>query len=195
LFDQAAAEFDVRLGQLAYRAHRLVTTALIERIGQLPSAAVLDAGCGTGLCGPLLRPHCQHLAGVDLSANMVERARARNCYDELSVAELMAFMRSRPAAFDAVIAADTLVYFGALDDAFAAARTTLRPNGWLVFTVEANDEADHRLEFHGRFAHHERYVRAALTAAGFEIDSLTSETLRQEREQDVKGFLAVARRR
>ena len=200
LFDQAAAEFDVRLEQLAYRAHRLVTAALIERVGQAPSmqppsAIVLDAGCGTGLCGPLLRPHCQHLAGVDLSANMVERARVRNCYDELSVAELTAFMRSRPNAFDAVIAADTFVYFGELDDVFAAARETLRPNGRLVFTVEANDDADHRLEFHGRYAHHERYVRAALAAAGFEIDALTHETLRQEREQDVRGFLAVARRR
>jgi predicted TPR repeat methyltransferase len=195
LFDQAAAEFDVRLEQLRYRAHRLVTAALIERFGQTSAAAVLDAGCGTGLCGPVLRPHSQRLVGVDLSGHMIERARARNCYDELSVAELTAFMRSRPHAFDAVIAADTLVYFGTLEDAFAAACETLRPNGWLVFTVEANDEVDHRLEFHGRYAHHERYVRAALPAAGFEIETLTRETLRQEREQDVRGLLVVARRR
>jgi predicted TPR repeat methyltransferase len=204
LFDLAAAEFDVRLEQLGYRAHRLVTAALVERIGPTrapapasgaPASAVLDAGCGTGLCGPLLRPYCGHLAGVDLSANMVERARARNCYDELSVAELTAFMRSRPNAFDAVIAADTLVYFGALADAFAAARETLRPSGWFIFTVEANEDADHRLEFHGRYAHRESYVRATLEATGFDIEALTHETLRQEREQDVRGFLAVARRR
>jgi predicted TPR repeat methyltransferase len=143
----------------------------------------------------LLRPHSQRLVGVDLSGHMIERARARNCYDELSVAELTAFMRSRPHAFDAVIAADTLVYFGTLEDAFAATCETLRPNGWLVFTVEANDEVDHRLEFHGRYAHHERYVRAALTAAGFEIETLTRETLRQEREQDVRGLLVVTQRR
>ena len=37
---------------------------------------VLDAGCGTGLCGPLLRPYAKRLVGVDLSSGMLERARA-----------------------------------------------------------------------------------------------------------------------
>lgn len=32
---------------------------------------MFDAGCGTGLCGPLLRNVSAHLAGVDLSENMV----------------------------------------------------------------------------------------------------------------------------
>ena len=36
---------------------------------------VLDLGCGTGLCGPLLRPYARALAGVDLSPQMLERMR------------------------------------------------------------------------------------------------------------------------
>ena len=36
---------------------------------------VLDIGCGTGLCGPLLRPIAVSLCGVDLSAGMIEKAR------------------------------------------------------------------------------------------------------------------------
>lgn len=48
----------------------------------------IDLGCGTGLMGPLLRPHVGHLAGVDLSAGMVDKARQRGCYDELAVGEL-----------------------------------------------------------------------------------------------------------
>src|SRR6185436_5420949 len=61
LFDEAAAGFDANLAQLAYRAHQSVVAAVVERIGSTPLTSVLDAGCGTGLCGPLLRPHCQHL--------------------------------------------------------------------------------------------------------------------------------------
>jgi predicted TPR repeat methyltransferase len=50
----------------------------------------LDAGCGTGLCGPLLRPYASELTGVDLSAGMLDRARPRQVYDHLEKGELSA---------------------------------------------------------------------------------------------------------
>ena len=68
---------------------------------------------------------------------MIEQARRRGGYDELVVAELCAFMRERPEAFDAIVSADTLVYFGALEEVCQAAHHALRPGGLFVFTVEA----------------------------------------------------------
>jgi predicted TPR repeat methyltransferase len=159
--------------------------------------AVLDAGCGTGLCGPLLRPHCARLVGVDLSVQMVERARGRQCYDELVVEELSAFMRPRPRLFDAIVGADTLVYFGALEEPLAAAHGALRDNGVLVFTVESLPEAasqDYRLEAHGRYAHSERYLRTALATAGFSVTSFEGATLREESGEPVSGAVVTARR-
>lgn len=196
LFDSFATGFDDSLGQLEYRAPQIIAHALTSRA---PDAAldVLDAGCGTGLCGPLIRASCHTLTGIDLSEKMLERARERGCYDELVVAELCAFMRARPITFDAVVSADTLVYFGELREPLQAAYSTLRPNGLLLFTLEKllNDSsADYRLEAHGRYAHSENYIRRALSDAGFELDALSLETLRQERLQDVPGFLVVARR-
>ena len=38
---------------------------------------VLDAGCGTGLCGPGLRGRAGRLVGVDLSPEMLKRAAGR----------------------------------------------------------------------------------------------------------------------
>src|SRR5262245_51443999 len=130
LFDGAARSFDANLGKLNYRAPELVVASLsreaqVARGAAVTAAAtsaaavlgtVLDAGCGTGLCGPLLRAHSARVVGVDLSAQMIERARLRQCYEELVVAELCAFMRSRPGGFDAIVSADTLVYFGALEE-------------------------------------------------------------------------------
>ncbi len=195
LFDEAAAGFDANLERLAYRAPHAIVTALIERAQQTPLASVLDAGCGTGLCGPLIRAHCQHLVGVDLSPNMLARARDRNCYDELIAAELTAFLNSRPEAFDVVISADTLVYFGALEEVFAASYSSLRAGGWFVFTLEAiATEGDYHLEVHGRYAHSEAYVRRALAAASFGTDALTRDSLRQERERDVPGYVVIARK-
>jgi predicted TPR repeat methyltransferase len=202
LFDQAAEKFDSKLEQLTYRAPALVAKALVDHV-KTPLDSVLDAGCGTGLCGPLLREHCRQLSGVDLSAKMIEHARARACYDELRIAELSAFMESRPGAFEAVISADTLVYFGALEEPLRSVHETLRDSGWLIFTVEAlvgsqlqtaNEIESHRLEFHGRYSHSERYIRSALAEAGFTLEALTQETLRQELDRDVPGYLVVARR-
>ncbi len=195
LFDEAAEGFDTSLARLEYRAPPAIAKALAQQAGG-KMATVLDAGCGTGLCGPLIRELCGHLVGVDLSQKMLERARARNCYDELVVAELTAFLRQRPHVFDAVVCADTLMYFGALESVFAAANASLCGSGWFVFTLESLDSQgsdDYRLEVHGRYVHSESYVRHALVAANFGITALTRDTFRKERDQEVPGFLVIAR--
>ena len=52
---------------------------------------------------------------------MVEKARARQVYDELIVAELTAHLQSAAGTYDLIAAADTLVYFGDLQPVCAAA--------------------------------------------------------------------------
>jgi predicted TPR repeat methyltransferase len=197
LFDKHANHFDSNLQQLGYRAPELVTSTLAQHVAASGSADILDAGCGTGLCGPLLQPLRRRLVGVDLSARMLDHARERGGYDELVVGELCEFMRSHAAQFDAVVSADTLVYFGALGEAFAAAHEALRPGGLLVCTLEALlDEAadDYRLQVHGRYTHREAYARRALEQAGFSVLRVDREALRRERLQDVIGHLIVAQR-
>jgi predicted TPR repeat methyltransferase len=171
--------------------------ASAEAAPALSLASVLDAGCGTGLCGPLLRSHCARLVGVDLSTQMIERAQARQCYDDLVVAELSAFMRSRLRCFDAIVSADTLVYFGALEEPLSAARDALLDDGVLVFTVEslpATTSQDYRLEAHGRYAHGEQYLRNVLAASGFSVTGFDSTTLREESGEPVSGAVVTARR-
>ena len=197
-FDAAAAGFDNNLRQLEYRAPDLIAAALKRLVGERVLPAVLDAGCGTGLCGPLIRGMAARLAGVDLSSKMIDRALARSVYDDLHVAELSAFLRANPKTFDAIVSADTLVYFGALDAPLRAAQSALRRDGLLIFTLESlsTDDAseDHRLQFHGRYAHSESYVRRALRDAGLAVQALACETLRRERLEPVNGFVVTAQR-
>lgn len=199
LFDDSARSFDADLQKLDYRAPELVAAALEEHAHGRMLGEVLDAGCGTGLCGPLIRKFCRKLLGVDLSPQMIERARERACYDELAIAELSTFLRSKVNELDAVISTDTLVYFGDLEVPFKAARQALSPRGGvLVFTLESSQDGapeDYRLEVHGRFTHTEDYVRRALQNSGLRLEKLTAETLRKERDKDVRGMLVVARKR
>lgn len=202
LFDDFAANFDENLASLQYRAPQLIAERLAREAAGKAPVDLLDAGCGTGLCGPLVRSHARTLVGVDLSAAMVEKARARGGYDELIVAELCAFMSTRPAAFDVVISADTLVYFGALEEPLQGARSCLRRGGLLIFTVEhgdpggnsgSSDGRPYHLETHGRYSHSEAYIGTALEAAGFGGTSIERGVLRRERGSEVRGLIVLAR--
>ena len=198
LFDDFAASFDENLTALKYRAPELIAERLQREVAFDGSRETLDAGCGTGWCGPLLRPLARHLVGVDLSSGMVDKARARAAYDELVVQELSQLMRERPNTFDVVASADTLVYFGALEEPLQAAYESLRPGGILVFTVERlNPTAGtdpYRLEPHGRYSHSEGYVRDTVAKAGFAATTVETQILRRERGQDVVGHLVLARK-
>jgi len=195
VFDSFALSFDAKLEKLHYRAPQLIAAEL-ARIRGAPqkSLVVLDAGCGTGLSAPLLAPFARRLFGVDLSAQMLAKARQRSGYDALVQSELTQYMRTNPAVFDLIVSSDTLCYFGALDAVLEAARCALRPQGVLLFTVEQAEDAlapdvGYRLNPHGRYSHSAPYVRAALAAAEFEVLGITQAVLRMESGCPVAGLV------
>lgn len=195
-FDAFAATFDANLSALGYRAPQLVVDLLGELLGSAePRFDITDLGCGTGLCGPLVRPWARHLAGCDLSSGMIEKARRRNVYDVLHHRELVDYLRAHIRTFDVALCADTLCYFGELDAAIQAAAHALSPGGWLVFTVEALPEdagLPYRLQPHGRYAHARDYVERVVRSSGFELHALRQETLRMEAGRPVSGWLVAA---
>ncbi|HRD48086.1 MAG: tetratricopeptide repeat protein [Candidatus Competibacter sp.] len=195
-FDRFADEFDSHLRTLEYHAPELVITALAAHLTPTAALRILDAGCGTGLCGPLLRPYAAHLAGVDLSPRMLEKARERGGYDALEVAELTAYIAAHPGEYDVIVSADTLVYFGDLEPPARAAASALRLNGLLAFTVErlADAAGEFRLNPNGRYAHSQTYVEHTLRAAGLTPVAIESVVLRLERAEPVHGYVALARK-
>jgi predicted TPR repeat methyltransferase len=195
-FDAFAATFDANLAALDYRAPQLVT-GLLESLLPAPARQfdILDLGCGTGLCGPLVREWARELSGCDLSAGMLAQAQRRHAYDRLDRAELVAHLHGNPRRFDVLVCADTLCYFGELQHAMQAAAAALRPGGHFVFTVEAwqaGDGEPYKLQPHGRYAHHRGYLRRLLAQAGLAELVLREEQLRVEHAQPVIGWLVAA---
>lgn len=197
-FDSFAASFESKLQKLSYRAPILVVT-LLEDAG-LEAAKrldVLDAGCGTGLCGPLVAPYARRLTGVDLSAGMLARAEDKKVYDALIKSDLTTYLRDRPEAFDVIVAADALVYFGNLKGVFAAAARALRAGGLFVFTLERAAEStaavDYRLEFHGRYTHGDAYVERLLAGSALQ-PTIARADLRLEGGVPVAGLLVRAKK-
>ena len=82
LFDAFAPDFDESLAAIEYKAPQLIGEVLdIFFNGQEESLDILDAGCGTGLCGAYAHKYAKILDGVDLSGGMLLKAKERNSYN------------------------------------------------------------------------------------------------------------------
>ena len=195
-FDDFASSFEARLAMLSYRAPALIV-AMLEHSGIQPSRSldVLDAGCGTGLCGQLVARYARRLVGVDLSKRMMARAAEKQIYDELVHAELTAYLRDCRRTFDVIVAADTLIYFGTLDQIVSAAATALRPGGHLVFAIEELPATFAAQEFHlmphGRYNHTRAYVQRVLEAERLQPRIVRAD-LRKEAGVAVAGLVIGA---
>ena len=194
LYDHYAENFDSHLVErLAYRAPEIIAEALNGHWSALPAKpAALDLGCGTGLAGVPLRPHLGSLAGIDVSPAMIARAAERGLYDSLATGDIVAFLEQSDAAWDLVVAADVLIYFGDLAPVMRGVAHRLAPHGRFVFTTE--DAGDERIRLHQglRYAHSAEYLRETLAASGLACLSIEPTATRREDERPVAGWIVVA---
>lgn len=194
LFDQYAGRFESALvGALAYQAPDRLMEAILSVAGPAPRfAAALDLGCGTGLMGERLRPFAGRLDGVDLSPEMLARARAKSLYDALEEADILAL--EPPAyAYDLAAAADVLNYVGDLSLPIVRIAAMLAPAGLFAFTHEASDGPEpYRLGEALRYAHHAPAVVAMLEDANLTLRVCKDVSLRKDRGQEVAGHVLVA---
>ncbi|WP_424811918.1 tetratricopeptide repeat protein [Roseococcus sp. YIM B11640] len=199
VFDGFAARFEGALFALGYRIPG-VMLRMIEAHwpgianGSRKIGDVLDLGCGTGLIGVVLHDLLGgRLVGVDLSQRMLDVARDKCIYTELRRMDALAALEGDGTTYQAVILADVLCYFGALDALFRAARQRVEVGGVLLFSIEAGEEGSRwTLSRNGRYQQSAEYVRACLAAAGFLAADFRDEVLRHENGEPVRGYIVLA---
>lgn len=194
-FEHYADHFDRHIRSLHYRAPELIGEVLARRLPPAgASLDVLDGGCGTGLAAKLLRPHARQLTGVDLSPAMLQHARATGCYDALGESELGSWLDQNPAAYDACVFIDVLIYFGDLHAIMQSAAHATRVGGLLAFSVEKSSRPGSHLHTSGRYSHHLDHVQAALAASGWADIEHEQASLRNESNLPVTGLVVSARK-
>ena len=199
LYDQRARSWD---SDRSYHGHELVARALRARTDSA-KPDILDAGCGTGLAGALIRDIAGRLDGVDISQPMLEKADAKRIYDTLCREDLVTFLSRQGDCYDAIISAATLIHFGDLRPAFQAVARGLRSRGLFVFTLFFNetDDADFApatsfdLARHGCYRHTVGYVERLAQETRFAVDMLEKAVHEHDLNgQPVTGLVAVLRR-
>lgn len=188
LFDDYAPEFDRHLvDTLGYCAPE-VLQRLVTGLGPAGFASALDLGCGTGLCGPLLRPLAARLVGVDLSGVMLQAAQRRGVYDALHHADGVDHLRATAERHDLIVAADVFIYVGDLAPVFEGVARVLRPGGLFAFSVEpAAADVPYRLQPSLRYAHGEAGIRALAARHGLAVAAHEAGVLRADEAHPLQG--------
>lgn len=191
LFDNYAERFDQHLEMLKYNVPQLLYDAIIKTCGNdIKNWSILDLGCGTGLSGEKFHFLADKLIGIDLSPNMVEIAKQKNVYNELYIDDIECKILDFHK-IDLILAADTLVYIGDLNQIFANCSKALKTNGWFAFTIEQTDSYPYILQNNARFAHCIKYIEELAIKYNFYIEFHNHITARKQRGKDVLSVLFI----
>ena len=120
LFDRYSETFENHLlSSLAYKVPKEISRYISSTYGKtFKLDRVLDLGCGTGLCSITLKGNCSELIGIDLSQQMLIKAKEKSLYTQLEQKELTKYLKSSKLQCDLIIAGDVLIYIGKLDELF-----------------------------------------------------------------------------
>ena len=154
--DEALSKAFDRQAPLFERSPVQTDAAALARLvafAGLPAGAhVLDAGCGPGLVAEVFLAAGCRVTGVDLSAEMVARARARCARfgDRASFAQRRLDELPAEATFDAAVSRLVLHHVQDPRGFLAAQAARVRPGGVVVASDHVADPDPARAAWHGR---------------------------------------------
>ena len=195
-FDHWALQFEQKLvDQLGYETPEKLFDFLREFLFE--KMDIMDLGCGTGLGADLYRPFASFLAGMDCSEKMLEKAKAKEIYDELYLHDIVEPWPT-DRKFNLVYSSDCLCYFGNLGPVFKRVRESMVPGAVFGFSVESqleNDESEkgYILGKSSRYRHSAEYIRRVLEKTGLKPLKQQTVTLRKEAGKPVEGLLFAAK--
>lgn len=139
-WNMRAAGYDQSSGDVYAQAYeRTVSKALAYLT---PADRVLEYACGTGITTAAIAPHVAAVRAIDISDQMVERARAKLAglpNVELSQTDLFAPCLEE-GSFDAVTAFNVLLYVDDREQVLARIRALLKPGGVFLSATDCLGE-------------------------------------------------------
>lgn len=135
-----ARDYDADVMAMGYQSPNMVA-AMVTRHVPPPGRTLLDAGCGTGLLGVMLKPFGYvPLIGIDMSEDMLAAARARRCYDGLRRMVMGEPLDFPDGAFGAAVASGVFTAGHAPASSFEELARVVRPGGRIVFGLRHDGE-------------------------------------------------------
>ena len=194
VFDEYAGHFESHLvDELEYRIPSVMKMYFddLNSLNVEKTKRAVDLGCGTGLVGKAFKESVDFLWGIDLSSNMLEKAKSKNIYNRLTRGDIVDELEAQEESFDLFLSADTFIYLGNLENIFKTIANKSHPNALFIFSVEHLEEGDFVLRETGRYAQSYSYIKKLAENNGFRIVKYSNERLRKDRDGWIEGGLYV----
>ena len=96
---------------------------------------ILDVGAGTGLIGECLNLNSKEVDAIDISPEMLEIARAKNCYSKIIEADLTKRLLINDNHYGAIVSAGTFTHGHVGPNVLDELLRVTRSGGLFVFTI------------------------------------------------------------
>jgi SAM-dependent methyltransferase len=201
-YDRIAEEYAEHFrDELAHKPFdRKVLEWLVEKVGD--AGPICDMGCGPGQIARYLDDRGARVCGIDLSAEMVKRARLANPGLEFSGGDMLDLAGVTDGSYGGIAAFYSIVHVQRPDlpRAFRELRRVLRANGVLLLTFHVGREVVHRDEWWGKevnldFLFFEtEEIKSHLAAAEFALEEVVERDPYPDVEYPSRRAYVFARR-
>ena len=166
------------------------------------NGSVCDLGCGPGHVARYLREHGVQVCGLDLSSELVERARQLNPDIKFEQGNMIA-LNAADATWAGIVAFYSIIHIPRTDHVtvFSEMRRVLRSGGLLLLAFHVGDEVVHFDELWGQAASLDFHLFCAdavvggLRRAGFEVEKIVERDPYPNVEaQTRRGYLLASKR-
>lgn len=146
LYDQWAASYDAEVGENGYATPGRCAAALLKYLPDT-TTPILDFGCGTGLSGLALKlAGYSTIDGLDPSPEMLEGARAKGLYRNLTQLDVADESPVPPGSYKAIAAIGVIGVGAAPLSTFDKLMRLLPKGGFMVFSYNDHALADPAFE-------------------------------------------------
>ena len=194
--DKISADYDPIADEYAETyfdelAHKPIDRLLLNKFARLVEGlgSVCDLGCGSGQIARYLRDKGLPAFGLDLSANMVVKARQLNPDIEFIQGDMTA-LEAEDESWGGIAAFYSIIHIPheQVTDTLRELRRVLVPGGWLLMSFHIGDEIIHLDEWHGKKVNIDTIffpvgeIEGYLKEAGFEV----AETVERDHYEGVE---------
>lgn len=180
---------DVDQADMAFLGPQHIEEAVAELGLESKELAILDIGCGTGLCGPYLKKYAKQLHGVDLSSDMLALANKKNLYDELVCDDIVNYVDATNNSYDLIVGSGVMIFFGDLKGVLEKIAARTNDTGHFIFTLYKSNHDDIEIRDNMHFAHSKQYIERVSSEVGFKVKEIKSVVHEYENEQPQPGFV------
>ncbi len=120
-----------------YQSPKKISSFFIEH-SRNTDTPILDVGAGTGLVGELLNSKSKkEIIGIDISAEMLNQAKLKQCYSSLIEADITKKIPLKNNSIGAVVSAGTFTHGHVGAEAFDELLRITKPGGLFVLSINS----------------------------------------------------------